>query len=234
VEVFDELIGLQAIDIEIAQLEHKARNLPEAAVLRAAERRVDELSAQLRRVMDESARLSAEVEANEGKVGDLRRQVDRLNAQLKTVIAPREAEALQHEIAVVCDKMSALDDESLVAIERSDELDAELSRIDAETKAVAVEVDDARHRHAEAADAVAGALDQARRRRGQAAGSIDADWIAKYEQRRGAHAGIAVARLVKATCGGCHVDLSTSEVEIVRRQPATERECPNCARWLVV
>lgn len=163
-EVFDELIGLQAIDIEIAQLEHKARNLPEAAALREAEHRVDGLSAQLRRVTEESARLSAEVEANEGKVGDLRRQVDRLNAQLKTVIAPREAEALQHEIAVVGDKMSALDDESLAAIERSDELDAELSRIDAETKAVAVEVDDARHRHAEAAAAVAGALDQARQR----------------------------------------------------------------------
>ena len=39
-----------------------------------------------------------------------------MNAQLKTVIAPREAEALQHEISVLAAESSELDDSALAAM----------------------------------------------------------------------------------------------------------------------
>jgi len=34
-------------------------------------------------------------------------------------------------------------------------------------------------------------------------------------------------------CGGCHLDLSTSEVDLLKKETDENRECPNCARWLV-
>lgn len=233
-EILEELIGLQAIDTEVTQLLHRATHLPEAASVRTIEAELAALEADRNRAATEAGQLANTVEANERSVDELRKQIVRLNAQLRTVIAPREAEALQHEIAVLEGKISALDDEALVAIERSEELDAALATIGRSCDATSQRLNVARDELAVAQDAVRSALADARARRDDAAGRIDGGWLQQYDARRAAHAGTAVARLVRATCGGCHLDLSPSEVDAMRRLSPTERECPNCARWLVV
>lgn len=233
-DAFDELLELQSADTEIAQLEHRATNLPEGAALAGARQQLSRVEAEIVRLRTESQNCSATIEANEVAVGDLRHQLGRLTAQLKTVIAPREAEALQHEMAVIEAKISSIEDESLVALERSEELDTAVTRLEAEAATAWANVDEADDAHATALETVRITLAAVRDRRAQAATRLDPDWVARYERRRADHAGVAVARLVRATCGGCHIDLSTSEVEAVRRMEPTQRECPNCARWLVV
>ena len=233
-ESFDQLLELQAIDTEIAQLEHRAGHLPEAAHFAEAKRVTADLRAELDRVEVEHRGLVAVIESNEAAVIDMRKQLDRLNAQMKTVIAPREAEALQHEMANFGDRISSLEDESLAALERSEELDAALVRVGSEIAAAGSNVDEAGRALQSALSEVQDALKGATERRSAAASTVDTQWLAHYEKRRMAHGGVAVARLVRATCGGCHIDLSTSEVEAVRREAPTQRECPNCARWLVV
>jgi predicted nucleic acid-binding Zn-ribbon protein len=57
--------------------------------------------------------------------------------------------------------------------------------------------------------------------------------LAAYELRRSQHKGIAVAKVKNHVCGGCHLDLSTSEVDLLKKETDENRECPNCARWLV-
>jgi predicted nucleic acid-binding Zn-ribbon protein len=233
-DAFEQLLELQALDTEIAQLEHKAGHLPEASALAEARRVTAALGADLARIEAEHGRFAAVIAANEAAVADIRRQLDRLNAQMKTVIAPREAEALQHEMANFMDKISSLEDESLAALERSEELDASLARLGAEIVVATSNVDDVGRALAEALDGVRGALSATTERRTATVASIDAQWVAQYERRRTAHGGVAIARLLRATCGGCHIDLSISEVDAVRREEPTQRECPNCARWLVL
>lgn len=233
-DAFEQLLELQTIDTEIAQLEHRAAHLPEAVVLSDARGVIATLRAELSRITNESAAFAAVVETNEASVNDVRRQLERLNAQMKTVIAPREAEALQHEMAVMATKISSLEDESLAAFERSDELDAEMARLGSQIAAATGAVDEAERAFQTALDEVRASLVTARERRGASVAGIDVEWVAQYDRRRADQGGIAVARLIRATCGGCHLDLSTSEVEAVRREDATRRECPNCARWLVV
>lgn len=232
--VLEALLGLQAVDTEIAQLEHRLAHLPEAEAARAAEQRLAALSSDQRKIGDELSRLAAAVEANEAAVGEIRRQTDRLNGQLRTVIAPREAEALQHEIRVLAERASTIDDESIVAIERSEALDAESARLEVEAKRAADEVSAARGALEEAAATVASTLGDARVRRDAVAGAIDAAAVASYDKKRRDLAGVAVARIARTTCGGCHLDLSPSEVDAVKRLDADARECPNCTRWLVV
>jgi len=232
--VLEGLLGLQAIDTEIAQLEHKAAHLPEADAVRAAEQRVSAIAAEYRKVSDEAGRLAAEVDANESAVAEIRRQSDRLNGQLRTVIAPREAEALQHEIRLLSERASVLDDESIAAIERSEILDADLRRLDVEVGNASATLAVARAACDEAASTVSANLAAARARRDAAAASLDGAAVESYDKKRRDLAGVAVARLVKATCGGCHLDLSPSEVDAVKRVTTDERECPNCTRWLVV
>jgi len=233
-EAFDVLLELQALDTEITQLEHKAAHLPEAAAVVEAKRVMANLRAESETIGTEHRHLLAVIEANETAVTGMRKQLDRLAAQMKTVIAPREAEALQHEMANHESKISSLEDESLAALERSEELDATLAELGSEIAARGSNVEEAERKLREALGSVREALSGATERRGATAARIDAQWLAQYDRRRTAHGGVAIARLVRATCGGCHIDLSTSEVEAVRREAATERECPNCGRWLVI
>jgi len=232
--VLEGLLGLQAIDTEIAQLEHKAAHLPEADAVRTAEQRVAAIAAEHRKVSDEAGRLAAEVDANEAAVAEIRRQSERLNGQLRTVIAPREAEALQHEIQLLSERASTLDDESIVAIERSEILDADLRRLDVEARNASDALAVARAACDAAASTVSGNLADARGRRDALASSLDGAAVASYDKKRKDLAGVAVARLVRATCGGCHLDLSPTEIDAVKRAAIDERECPNCTRWLVV
>lgn len=232
--VLEGLLELQAIDTEIAQLEHRASHLPEDDAVRAVEQRLTAVTAEHRKIGEESARLAASVEANEAAVAEIRRQSDRLNGQLRTVIAPREAEALQHEIRLLADRASILDDESIVAIERSEALDADLLRLAADGRSAADALAAARATRDEVAAAVAANLVDARGRRDALAASLDGAAVASYDKKRKDLAGVAIARLVRATCGGCHLDLSPTEVDVVKRTAIDERECPNCTRWLVV
>lgn len=233
-ESFDQLLELQALDTEIAQLEHKAAHLPEAVAFAEAKRVSANLRTELDRVEAEHRGLVAVIESNEAAVTEMRKQLDRLNAQMKTVIAPREAEALQHEMANFAGKISSVEDESLAALERSEELDSTVTRLSSEIAAAGSSLDEAGRTLQAALAAVQGSLKDASERRNATAATVDAQWLAQYERRRASHGGVAVARLVRATCGGCHIDLSTSEVEAVRREVPTQRECPNCARWLVI
>ena len=232
--VLEELLALQSIDTEIAQLEHRISHLPEADALRTAEQDATRIGADLRRVQDELARLGTLVETNEAAVADLRRQAERLNGQLRTVIAPREAEALQHEIKLLSERAAGIDDESLGAIEHSEELDGESRRLEANLSEANEVLAAAREAVAVATAVVAANLEDARGRRGAVAATLDPAIAGTYDAKRRDLAGVAVARLVRATCGGCHLDLSPTEVEFVKKQPADDRECPNCTRWLVV
>lgn len=231
--VLEGLLALQLIDTEISQIEHRAAHLPEADEVRALETKTAKLESDRSAVSGELQAISSSVEENEAAVANLRRQIERLNGQLRTVIAPREAEALQHEIATLSNKASDLDDDSLNAIERSESLESELKRLDDVIDEVKAALSAAREALAGAFGATRAALAEATTRREALVGTLDAASVARYDKKRKDLAGVAVARLVRSTCGGCHLDLSPSEVDAVKREPDDERECPNCTRWLV-
>ena len=69
--------------------------------------------------------------------------------------------------------------------------------------------------------------------RGAARAALPAGVIARYDPLR-AKLGVAAARLVGSRCEGCHLDMSASELDDVRRAPAgTIPDCPQCGRLLV-
>lgn len=228
------LLTIQELDTQLAQLRHRHDHLPEAENLQRIRNEIGTIEAEITRVAGQDAALAATVSSNEATVVDIRKKIDRLNAQMKTVIAPREAEALQHEIALLAEEASALDEAALTAMEESEILDSCRTTLQAElgTKlelaaAAHTALDDAR---AEVVDLIG----EVTTRRAMATESIDVAVLADYDNRRAAHAGIAVAKLSKSTCGGCHIDLSTMEIDQLKRIDEEQRECPNCARWLVL
>lgn len=228
------LLTLQDIDSALAAVANRRPRLPELVAHRAA---TAALAEQQGRIAAAQARIDtaqAAIEAAEHASADITTKRTRLEAQLKTVIAPREAEALMHQIATLnaqrdeldeqeltaLDEQAAGDDERMALVAALPELEAAAAATEAELQRATAELD------AEEADL--------RGRRPDALSSLTDSEIAAYDRARQHFDGVAVARLEGHRCHGCHLDLSPAEMDVVKAVPADAMpECPQCGRYLV-
>lgn len=229
------LLGLQAVDTEADQLGHRRARSPlrdefetAAAQLTSWERTRTEIN----RRIDE---LGRSIENSEETGEQLQAHRARLQQQLKTVIAPREAEALMQEIATIEQQADELDDAELAALEEQAALDdrraAHLREQESVTNAMRL-ADEALADEVTQIDERLVALDAERTR--LRAGLPEAT-LATYDRKRAA-LGVAVAALVGRQCQGCHLELSAAEIDTVKEEAAATgvTDCPDCGRLLIV
>lgn len=230
------LIELQAADTLADQLRHRKAHLPEREALAAAR---SELEAWRGRRAALQSRI-AELEEAIGRTETESHQIDthkaRLEKQMKTVIAPREAEALQHEIAMLDERRGVLDDAELEALEEQSALDDQITAASAEEQPL-LDAVAAAQATADAASAQIDAdlADIAARLDGLRA-AVDTTLLARYDRARG-HQMVAAAELQGHRCSGCHVELAAGELDAVKADAAAGggiADCPNCNRLLVV
>jgi uncharacterized protein len=231
--LIDQLLELQSIDTAADQLRHRAANLPELASAQHARKALlgwESTRMVLRSRLDE---LGGEIETAEQESAEIDRHRTRLQAQLRTVIAPREAEALQHEIATLEERRSGLDDRELAALEEQADVDDTLVAHVAQESSLREAVESADAALAVVQADIERELTELEQRRIDARAVLDGPILARYDRLRDHH-GVAVARLVGHRCDGCHLDLSPAEVDIVKAAPAGEpAACPQCDRMLV-
>ncbi len=154
---------------------------------------------------------------------------------MKTVFAPREAEALMHELATIAEQVDELDLGELEALEAQSALDDQLS-------AHLEGAEQTRTRLRLADDALAAELADIERElaalaimRDQLRAELDAGLLSTYDRKRAA-LGVAVAPLVGRQCQGCHLELSAAEIDTVKDEAAQTgvTDCPDCGRLLIV
>ncbi|MCU1387264.1 MAG: hypothetical protein JWL72_602 [Ilumatobacteraceae bacterium] len=230
----DRLLELQLTDTHIDQLRMRMPKLPEVVASVAADADVAGWERDAAAMRARIAGLEAEITASEHANEAIGKKRARLEQQLKTVIAPREAEALMHEIALLNGQRSELDDAELEAMDglsqAEDSLTAHGQREAGLREAAASAAAQAAiARSASDADIAASLVTRDALR-----AEFDAPTLARYDSMRVAHNGIAVAKLNGLRCEGCHLDLSRGEVDDMKRLPADEWvECSNCGRLLV-
>jgi predicted nucleic acid-binding Zn-ribbon protein len=213
------LFEVQRLDTAIDQARHALAHLPELAVEKSAAEKLGALRARIGDLMREQGTLESELASIEKRDAEIANHLARLEKQMKTVIAPREAEALQHEMRVLVIERESGDERGLEILDS------------AATTAEAL--DDARRLEAESAEALV-VIDGLVVEREAATRSIDASDLQAYERLRTTHAGVAIAEIKHGVCGGCHMDISASEMDAIKRLPVDQvAECPNCTRLLV-
>jgi predicted nucleic acid-binding Zn-ribbon protein len=229
------LLALQAVDTTADQLGHRREHSPlhdDLASASAAMRSWEQRRTTLRSRIDE---LGASIDDAERRGAELLAHRRRLEQQMKTVIAPREAEALMHEMATLTEQTEELDVHELEALEEQAALDDELSahllgeeslrdRLGQADAALADEVADIDQQ-------LAGLSTKREVLRAQVPDAL----LATYDRKRAAF-GVAVARLVGKQCQGCHLDLSAAEIDTVKDEAADTgvTDCPDCGRLLIV
>ncbi len=229
------LLALQAVDTQADQLGHRRERSPlhdDLASATAAMRTWEQQRAALRSRIDE---LGVSIEQAEARGAELLAHRQRLEQQMKTVIAPREAEALMHEMATLTEQIDDLDVHELESLEEQATLDDRLAEhLGGEEQlrehqrqadnALAAEVGD-----------IDGELATLAERRIELRGQLTEALLATYDRKRAA-LGVAVAPLVGKQCQGCHLELSAAEIDTVKDEAAATgvTDCPDCGRLLIV
>jgi predicted nucleic acid-binding Zn-ribbon protein len=227
------VLELQAAETMSDQLKNRRERLVEREQVQAARNnliRWDQSRKLLHQRLDE---IEAQIDQSEKESHDIDRRRTKLEAQLKTVIAPREAEALQSEIATLNARRSELDDAELAAMEEQSRLEDELAAVlsqerpltDTLTSADAV-LAAVEHDIDGELSGIAGRLDGLR-------SEVDPGVLKRYDRLR-SHFVVAATKLSGSRCEGCHLDLSAHEVDDVKDELAANgiADCPQCGRLL--
>jgi predicted nucleic acid-binding Zn-ribbon protein len=229
------VLELQSADTNADQLRHRRDHLPERAVLVKAQAALSGWERQRQQLHARLDQLAADVASEEAESHEIDKHRDRLQRQLRTVIAPREAEALQHEIQILNDRRSALDDAELAALEEQTMLEDELVTLLEQHDVLAAAVE------AAATAVEAAELEITRELEAYAAtqaalrAAVEQGTLGRYDNLRKHHL-VAASMLKGHRCEGCHMDLSAHEVDDVKEAIAAGglSECPQCGRLLII
>ncbi len=230
------MLDLQVLDSQLDQIGQRRKRLPERAALAEANAAHGRWLEERRRLDDVVAGAVKVIETCEAEGAQLDAKQARLEQQLKTVIAPREAEALMSEIATLKARHGELDDAELAAMEQQAEAETALGALTDIEPALLGSVREAQEALDAALADLAAEEDEVRARRAAAAEALTEGERATYESLRARHGGVGIARVEGRTCTGCHVELSRVEFERVATEGTggSLPECPHCARSLVL
>ena len=229
------ILELQAADLLADQLRYSREHLPEQAQVAEARSR----HADWKRHRDDLQRRIAELEAVISRSETEAHTIDvdraRLEKQLKTVFSPREAEALMHEIALLTERRSALDDAELSALEEQADIDDDRAAHAATEDGLVSAVSVAEEAAAQAAAQIDAQLADIAARHDELRARVDAALLRRYDELRRQNS-VAAAALHGTRCEGCHLDLSAVEIDAVRAQwrDGGPADCPHCGRLLII
>lgn len=233
--VAGRLLALQHIDTQSDQLIVKRERLAERDELAARSGQMTTWERRRNHIATRMDELTTAIEQAEKRNTELGADRSRLEAQMKTVIAPREAEALMHEIETINRHRDEVDDVELVALEEQSTLDDERTAHLASEESLRAAVGSADEALARACTDIDTELEQLAAQRAAAVAALEEGTVRRYESVRSS-SGVAVAKLKVHRCEGCHLDLSAAEVDTAKEEAATSgyTDCPQCGRLLVV
>lgn len=229
------LLDLQHLDTALHQLRHRLVTLAERTTLATAIGVRDQIKKESLNISSQQKNAQRDIDALEASNKKFESAIAKYAQQLKTIIAPREAEALQHEIAMASSERSANDDRELVLLETAEQFDRQLAELTFQLAVQETAIENANLALALViAECEALRIDLEVKRTGSA-GAVDPQLLSLYELKRVKRNAPVVADLHGVTCQSCHLDLSPVELSALKKLPTTELpECPNCDCLLAI
>jgi predicted nucleic acid-binding Zn-ribbon protein len=232
---FETLLEVQDHDTEADRLRHRRDTLPERAQLAGVRASIDDVTTRLGTAGEERDAQVRREEALEEDLAAVERRMKELDSRLfSPTAAVRDMEAMSGELASLKRRRSMLEDEVLEAMAGREPLDADVTALEGEwaqleTAATALEA-----QIAEAEVAIDAELEAELAKRQVAAAQLADGLAQQYERLRARLDGVGAARLVGASCTGCHLTLPATELDRIKRAPADAvLTCDQCGRILV-
>lgn len=227
------LVEIAELDLKVEQIEQLLKNPPGAQRVKELLASRTELNQTLLQLMAVSDEVDTELNKLASDVELVNNRLKRDHEQLQKQSDPKAALGFEREIESLKNRLSLLEDQQLVLLERQEDaaaavnaqqelitaVNAEGARISNEAKAI---ISDSKNE-----------LEQLKRDRTAMAESIDSQLIDLYTKLR--HRGNAGAAELRArTCQGCHMVLSGNDLEEIAHVDSDELAfCPDCGCILI-
>ncbi|WP_194419667.1 zinc ribbon domain-containing protein [Microbacterium abyssi] len=229
----------QRILLDVAELDRRLQQAERQRATPAQGARINELAKERQEQLRELTVLS-------GARDDIRTELTRLESDVKvteqrrtrdadrlaTATNPKDAQALEHELASLAKRISALEDVELDVMGRLEEAEAAVATQQALIDTTTAEGTDLTAQAKASIAAATTEIAQLTRDRDAVTAEIPADLLAEYTRR--ASRGIGVGLLRRGTCEGCRMMLpGTNLNEIRQAAPDAVVSCPECGAILV-
>ncbi len=233
---WEQFLEVQRHDTALDQLEHRRASTPERAELASLPDEYASVDAQVAEAEEIRHGLTRDQRRLEDEIGSLKERRDQATAKLYdgSVTAPKELSALQDDIASIDRRISTLEDQILEIMEQAEPVDADLERLAAERAVLDERSQALQARIAEVEADIDADVEAIGVERAVSVEGIPADLVSRYDTARSQLGGVAVARLVRGVCDGCHLTLPAVEVDRIKHLPIDEPvNCEECGRFLV-
>ncbi|GAA0960604.1 zinc ribbon domain-containing protein [Frigoribacterium faeni] len=227
------LLDLQKLDTTLQQLAHKARNLPEIAVLATIDGDAARLRGRLASEQGAYEDAAAELARIESDVAVVEARVARDQQRLAATSSVKDVQALEGELTALAKRTSDLEDMQIDVMERVESLGAVVRLTQSELD----QIDDRREQATSSRDESLAGLELERAQvaadRATIAARVPADLLALYERQRERY-GIGASLLRGGVSSASGVTLTGSDLAAVRAASAYDVVlCPDSNAVLV-
>lgn len=232
----EALLALQEHDTALDQVRHQRETLPERAVIhelnlrrRASEAAAAELAARSEALATQEIDVESELNVVEKRAATL-------DATLRAPggAGTRDAQAIVREIDHLRERAAYLEEQGLTLLQQRDDVAAEQAEIAASLDAVATQASAAFAALAAAETALDEHAAETAAAREAARSGVPADLLGSYDRLRERLGGVGAARVSNGSCSGCHLALSSVDVDRLHKLgPGEFATCEQCGRILV-
>jgi uncharacterized protein len=230
------LLAVQDLDTTVTQLQHRRHGLAETLGLAEVEAQLATFAAGRARAEARRSELSAAQSALEEQIATVTTRRDGIESRMyaSTSSSGRDLQAMNDEVRHLTERRVELEDQELSAMLDQDVVDAELRSLAEEARPVEERADELRTQLAAQESEIDEALKEAFTARAAEAAQVPTSLADRYETLRSRLKGTGAARLIGTRCDGCHLELSSVEVEKIRALPPDQvATCEQCGRILV-
>jgi predicted nucleic acid-binding Zn-ribbon protein len=235
-ESFERLLVVQDLDTLLNQLAHRRVVLAERSGLNGLEAELESLGREQATLLEQLAVLASTQKELEEQIAALNERSGGIEKRMYAArgSSTRDLQAMDEEVRHLNQRRSELEDEELVAMVDQEPIDAALASLATRSAPIEEKVNVLRGEVAVGQAEIDAELVTAAATRATEAALLPEALATRYESLRTRLKGTGAARLIGHRCDGCHLELSSAEVERIRATtPDSIVTCDQCGRILV-